>query len=162
MNMIWEPYLSYKLPQVTTEDCKNLERVVGHKLPEAYWEIVKLHQGQCPEPGTFIIPGTGAQEQVGVLLHIFSQSRVPAPRAQMYGVISQYKNMKRLYHPDVVPFSNDTGGNRVAFDFRSGTEPSVVFANHNFAGDYGLSFVAPNFTALLKMLALQGRATLFT
>lgn len=150
----WSRYLRYTFPVPTLEDRARLEQYIGHKLPEHYWELILEHQGEIPNPA-FVILNTGATERCGVFLHVFDPMSLTDPsalRVRNYAVFRRYASMRGDYPEDVVPFSDDTAGNYMAFDFRSGGEPSIVFVDHNVQGEAGLTPIAPNFEAFLNML----------
>lgn len=151
MSVNWIKYVKYDYPAPTQEDRKHFEDVVGQKMPQFYWNIIRNHQGDIPDPDFFIAPETNQQERFGVLLHIFEFDRIPNSIAKVYSVLSRYEFMCELYSSEIVPISNDTGGNNIALDFRFGPDPYVVFIDHNIEGDEGITLVAKNIGELFKM-----------
>jgi hypothetical protein len=150
----WSEYLNYKFPVPTADDRRRVEQHIGYKLPDRYWEIAKEHQGEIPIPDSIVLK-TGVMESCGVFLHVFDPDRLTDPAAAVaasYALVSSLRGMKRYYPRGIVPFSDDTGGNKMAFDFRTPGESSIVFVNHNVGGEDALTFVAPNFTAFLERL----------
>lgn len=148
----WKDYLGYAFPAPTAQDRQALEAAVGHRLPDAYWQLAATNQGKIPEPSGVPRPDGRPDEQFGVLLYALPIERMEQTEVFGYGVLVALDNLAALYPAGIVPFSDDTGGNNLAFDFRAGDEPAIVFVDHNVAGERGLTKIAPNFTALLEAL----------
>lgn len=148
----WKNYLDFDFPVPTTEDRRALEVEIGHTLPQSYWSVVSQHQGHIPDPDGVPRPDGRPDERVGVFLYVLSPDKLEDAEVFGYGVSVALGNMADLYPPGIVPFSDDTGGNNLAFDFRTGPDPAIVFVDHNVAGERGLTRVAPNFAALLALL----------
>lgn len=148
----WTDYLQYDFPTPTEDDRRALETEIGYALPQEYWDVVAEHQGHIPDPDGVPRGDGKPDERVGVLLYVVPTETMEDSEQFGYGVLVALENMASLYPEGIVPFSDDTGGNNLAFDFRTGPDPAIVFVDHNVAGEAGLTTVAPSFTALIEML----------
>jgi hypothetical protein len=149
----WKKYVNYDFQKPSIIDRNYIERLIGQKYPNEYWNLVEKYQGYIPDPDYFILKKTGREETFGVLLHVFEQSQLKKHISGIYSAIVRYGIFRGRYASEIIPFSDDTGGNQLAFDFRNKPNPSIVFVDHNLSGDDGLAFVANNFSELLDMLS---------
>ena len=150
----WTPYLRSDLPEATETDRARIEAEIGHRLPETYWALARLNQGRVPAPKYVPLEG-GGRANIGVFLYLVERERVTRPGERSYSLLSAFQGLQELYPAGIVPFSDDTGGNFMAFDYRgSAGEPAVVFVDHETPGEAGLIPAAKDFEAL--MAARQG------
>ena len=83
----------------------------------------------------------------GILLLVLNAERFQGKEASCYNAITGY------YPKRIVPFADDTGGNYWTFDFRANAaEPSMVFINHEVAGEEGVTRAADNFAAFMAAM----------
>ncbi len=148
----WKPKFDYSFPRPTAEDRASLEAQIGFTVPDAYWSVVADHQCQIPKPNGVPRPDGRPDEQFGYLLHVLQPEALKGTPYFGRGVLVALSNMAEFYPKGIVPFSDDTGGNNLAFDFRSSQEPPIVFVDHEVAGEAGLTQIAPSFAALLDTL----------
>jgi hypothetical protein len=150
----WTPYLRTKFPQPTDADRARLERLAGAALPDAYWRMVGLHQGEVLDT-ELELDGEGAIN-FGVLLLAVSP-QVVEKRNSSYCIEDCLDSMEDRYAAGLLPFADDTGGNYWAFDFRThATDPAVVFIDHELSGDDGVTPAADSFAAFMTMAAAPG------
>lgn len=69
-----------------------------------------------------------------MFLFLIERARVERPGERSDGVLSAVQALAGLCPAGIVPFSDDTGGNVMAFDHRGGAEPAVVFVDHETDG----------------------------
>ena len=89
---------------------------------------------------------------MGVLFH-FCEDKSKSS-FYSYNILENYLNRRHILPLQVIPFSEDPGGNSIAFDFRESLDaPSIVFVDHEAIGEANwISFIAANFTEFLNML----------
>lgn len=145
----WEDYLRVPFPLPGPADRTRLEALVGQRLPEAWWQLVVKHQGRIPEPD--VVPASGGgRVTFGLLLYALDPAVMG--RHASYSVAGTWAAWQGRLPAGLVPFSDDTGGNNLAFDFRGGGDPTVVFVDHETAERGDLLAVAPDFATLLASL----------
>ena len=144
----WTPYLRSDLPEATEADRARIEAAIGQRLPETYWALARLNQGRVPAP-KYVALENGGRANIGVFLYLIERERVTRPGERSLGLLGAFHGLRDLYPAGIVPFSDDTGGNFMAFDYRAGGEPAVVFVDHETAGEAGLVPAAPSFEALM-------------
>jgi len=136
-------------------DRKRLENYIKGRLPDSYWRLVCKHQGSILSV-TVEMP---RRERVnfGVLLLVNSMN--DERENYSYCVDFCFDGMQGYYPERILPFSDDTGGNYFAFDFRENPDvPSIAFVDHEIQGEGGIIHVASNFD--LFMAALIARKML--
>ena len=138
---MWESYTAQGVPPPDDRDRARIEAVIGGRLPDTYWALVVAHQGNIPEEGE------GDPPPIGVLLLANAPDSVEKD-GRGYCVEWCWERMRDHYPAGLLPFSDDTGGNVWAFDFRRDPEcPAVVFVDHEIAGEDGITPVAPDIAA---------------
>lgn len=138
-----------------------VERALSVTFPHLYLETVKKFNGGSPINNIF--DTDKSSERVFSNLLSFNLD-------SKYSILSDWEDNKERMPNGVIPFAVDPGGNYICFDYRSTTEPSVVFWNHeeNFVlnakdemeypevdAEYKLhdiEFVAPDFFEFLSIL----------
>lgn len=137
--ILWEDYTARNVPPPGDADRARIEVAIGGRLPDAYWALVVAHQGNIPEEGE------GDPPPIGVLLLANAPDSV-GKGAQSYCIERCWEAMRDYYPAGLLPFSDDTGGNVWAFDFRRDPDrPAVVFIDHEIEGEAGITPVAPDF-----------------
>lgn len=58
--MTWEDYIGENLAVPADTDRARLERMIGARLPDACWDLVRRHQGQALDAEAIEVPGQGA------------------------------------------------------------------------------------------------------
>ncbi|MGF3025693.1 SMI1/KNR4 family protein [Methylobacterium aquaticum] len=152
MSAEWIDYLDFAFPRPTGDDRRRIEETVGHRLPDAYWHDVETHQGHTRRPDRIVLDN-GRPERLGVYLYVVQPDRVEDEEARSYDLVSAFEDIRAAYPPGLVPFSDDTGGNRFAFDYRGGGKPGIVFVDHNVEGEAGVTPAAPDYETLIARLS---------
>lgn len=153
MILSWVDYLNYDFPAPTNEERDKIEQEIKQTLPTDYWDLVKYHQGHIPKPNQVILQNAKAtREMFGVLLYVVDSSRVTSKLVRGYSLLNAFDCMRNYYPTGIIPFADDTGGNYLAFDFRSSLEGAIVFVNHEIEGEKGLTLVASCFSKLIDSL----------
>lgn len=139
--LLWEAYTAQDVPPSDDRDRTRIEAAIGGRLPDAYWALVVAHQGNIPEESE------GDPPPIGVLLLANAPDSVEKDE-RSYCIEWCWEAMRDRYPAGLLPFSDDTGGNVWAFDFRRDPErPAVVFIDHEIEGEDGITPVAPDFAA---------------
>lgn len=142
---MWQDYIGEDLPAPGDIDRARIEKVIGGRLPDAYWELLRVHQGQVLDAGAIPVPGAG-DVIFGVLL--LGLSPMMVGEDDSYSMESCWNAMRDHYPAGLLPFADDTGGNYWAFDFRLTRDPpAIVFIDHEIEGDDGVIAVAPDFAS---------------
>lgn len=150
----WEPYLRTAIPLPTGEDRARLEQLAGAALPEAYWRMVGLHQGEVLD-AELELDGEGAIN-FGVLLLALSPQALDQ-QSSTYCVEYCFESMEDRYPVGLFPFADDTGGNYWAFDFRTNiADPAIVFIDHEKLGDEGVTPASGSFAAFMAWAGAPG------
>ncbi|KQM81648.1 hypothetical protein ASE67_17020 [Sphingomonas sp. Leaf23] len=137
--LLWRAYVADDVPPPDDRDRARIEAAIGGRLPDAYWALVVAHQGKVPEGGE------GDPPPIGVLLLANAPDRV-GDGDRSYCIEECWRAMRDYYPAGLLPFSDDTGGDVWAFDFRLDPErPAVVFIDHEIEGEAGITPVAPDF-----------------
>ncbi|WP_338664472.1 SMI1/KNR4 family protein [Pararoseomonas sp. SCSIO 73927] len=144
----WTPYLRSDFPEAGDEDRARIEAETGHRLPEDYWRLARANQGRVPDPEYVRLEG-GGRARIGVFLFLIERERVTRTGERSYGLLSAFRGAQEMYPAGIVPFSDDTGGNFMAFDYRGGGEPAIVFLDHETEGEAGITRVAPDFGTMM-------------
>ena len=157
MNTLWQ--------DVEKIDNKASRTIVEHKLgivfPHLYLETIKKFNGGSPVNNVFDTEKT--HERVFSNLLSFNLEGTTS-------ILTVWEDNKERMPNGLIPFATDPGGNYICFDYRSTTEPSVIFWNHeeNFVINaeneleypevdaeyklHGIEFVAPDFFEFLSIL----------
>jgi hypothetical protein len=138
-----------------------VERMLDVVFPHLYLETIKKFNAGSPVNNVFDTEKTS--ERVFSNLLSFNLDKDTS-------ILTIWEDNKERMPNGIIPFATDPGGNYICFDYRSTTEPSVVFWNHeeNFVinaedeleypevdAEYKLhdiEFVAPNFFEFLSIL----------
>jgi hypothetical protein len=126
---------------------------LGVSFPTSYRQVVAVHQGMRPEPDLFDFEEDGevTESVMGPLFHLLD-SDDPGDLPD-YHIVANYRLKQQALPPHIIPFSQDPGGNAIAFDYREpGGEPPVVFVDHEAADDNCIWPVAGTFSDLLDHL----------
>jgi len=146
---MWESYVYDIHHRPSRLDRNRIERAIQGRLPDSYWNLVCEHQGSTLE-ATLEICGQG-EVNFGVLLLVASPD--DEEDNYYYCVETCLENMRGYYPDGILPFADDTGGNYWAFDFRDAlNEPSIVFIDHEVAGEEGIIHVADSFDFFMAKL----------
>jgi cell wall assembly regulator SMI1 len=150
----WQPYLWERSRPASPADIERVEAGLGVRFPEDYRRAVMEHQGEAPHPNLFdfVEEGKKTTTVMGPLFHFAEDAGDES--LDSYNVLESYRARGNILPEGVIPFSEDPGGNPIAFDFRrSADSPPVVFVNHEAAGgDEGVWTVAASFSELLDKL----------
>jgi hypothetical protein len=122
-------------------------------FPPSYRQVVAEHQGMQPEPDLFdfVEDGEPTESVMGPLFH-FLDGDDPSDLPD-YHIVANYRLKRQALPARVIPFSQDPGGNAIAFDYRDhASEPAVVFVDHESDDDEGIWPVAATFSDLLELL----------
>jgi cell wall assembly regulator SMI1 len=149
----WQPYLWEQPRPASPFDIARVEASLGVRFPEDYRRAVMEHQGEVPHPNLFdfVEEGRKTTTVMGFLLHFLGDA---GEEERDYHILENYRARRNILPSGVVPFSQDPGGNPIAFDFRrSASRPTVVFVNHEAAGEGERVWpVAATFSELLGKL----------
>ncbi len=144
---VWTLYLRLAPSRPTDGDRARLEGLAGASLPDAYWAVACEHQGQVLAGGRIEVPGQGLCG-FGVLLLVLPRAQVD--RYGSYLVEACLGGMQPYYPAGLFPFADDTGGNFWALDLRADpASPTVVFIDHETAGEAGLTRAGDSFDAFM-------------
>lgn len=150
----WQNYLSKTFDQPTELDRARIERRIGYRLPESYWQLVVREQGRSPQEASIDLPVEG-EVMFGILLLVLAGDRLQVEAS--YSVERSLDNMQDFYPNGIVPFADDTGGNYWAFDFRRNpATPSIVFVDHEIDGEDGLTRAAGSFDDFIARMGIAG------
>lgn len=146
----WRPTLWPTNHPADSDEVDAVADALGIVFPDDYRALVVSHQGESPEPNLFdyVEHGRATTGAMGVLFHFSPDEADP--------VVAGYHILRK--RPDwlpgyLLPFSEDPGGNFIAFDFRPDGQPPVVFVDHEADDEDRLvSFVAPSVETLVAML----------
>ncbi len=138
-----------------------VESKLGVVFPHLYLETIKKFNGGSPVNNVFDTEKTSERVFSSLLSFNLEEST---------SILAIWEDTKERMPNGIIPFATDPGGNYICFDYRSTTEPSVVFWNHeeNFVinakdeldypevdAEYKLhdiEFVAPDFFEFLSIL----------
>jgi hypothetical protein len=129
------------------------EHDLGIAFPRSYCLVAAEHQGMQPKPDRFDFVEDGEQTEsvMGPLFH-FLDTDDPNDLPD-YHIVANYRLKRKALPAQVIPFSQDPGGNAIAFDYRKpGAEPPVVFVDHEADDDNCVWPVAATFSQLLDEL----------
>src|SRR5205814_2145735 len=132
---------------------QQVETALQVRFPEDYREVVRQHQGEAPRQSLFdfLEHGQETTSVMGALFHFLDEAS--ASGFYSYNLLQNYNNRRHLLPEGVIPFSEDSGGNSIAFDFRHSPDaPSVVFVNHEATeAEEQVLPIAPDFRAFLNL-----------
>lgn len=138
----------------TLSDVERVETALGINFPDDYRTIVMLHQGEIPQQNLFDLIENNEKTilVMGVLFHFLEDKSESG--FYSYNILETYLTRQHLLPPQVIPFSEDPGGNYIAFDFSKTPDiPTIVFVDHEAVGEENwVSYVAANFTEFLSLL----------
>lgn len=132
--------------QLSREDVSKAEEALCISFPADYVDCVLLKNGGQPVPDTFDFGGK--QEAV-------FNSLIDLNIRENRNVLEVHNRLKERLPDNVIPFADDPFGNYLCFDYRAGSEPSIVFWDHEESRGSGSSevrFVSNSFSELLDML----------
>lgn len=140
--VIW----NFSKGRLTTQEIGYVEDKLGIKFPLDYVEVVSTYNGGFPEPDTFIVDSR--EEMINNLINL----KVAAD----YNIFQMIEAVSDRLDVGLVLFGRDAGGNLICFDYRSGNDPTIVFWDHEIAGngerDKAISFICNTFTEFLNKL----------
>lgn len=149
----WQPYLWERPRPARPEDIDRVEAELGVRFPEDYRAVLLAHQGEVPRPELFDFEENcrTTTTVMGPLFHVLEGADTTAAS---YNIVESYRLRQDSLPPGIVPFSEDPGGNPIAFDFRRSAEaPTVVFVNHEAVGEAEYIWpVAGSFTEFLGLM----------
>lgn len=132
-------------------EIRNVEQLLGVKLPDDYIQCALINHGGYPTPDTFDLPGRPQAVFSHLLDYFHTQAKNKNP-----SILQVYTSIQNRLPAGIVPFAADPFGNFVCFDFRKqATPPTVVFWDHEVAfhdREKALSFVCNSFSELLSKL----------
>ncbi|MDB9317606.1 SMI1/KNR4 family protein [Nodularia spumigena] len=150
----WQSYLWEQSRPATLSDIERIETALRIHFPNDYRDVVMQHQGEIPQQNLFDFIENNDQTilVMGVLFHFLEDKSESG--FYTYNILENYKNRRHLLPPQVIPFSEDPGGNCIAFDFRKTPDaPTIVFVDHEAVGEANwISYIAANFTEFLSLL----------
>jgi cell wall assembly regulator SMI1 len=150
----WNSYLWQESRPAILRDIEHIETALGIHFPDDYRKVVMLHQGEIPQQNLFNFVENNEKTilVMSVLFHFLEDKSESG--FYSYNVLENYHNRRHLLPPLVIPFSEDPGGNQIAFDFRKTPDaPTIVFVDHEEVGETNwVSCIASNFTEFLSML----------
>jgi cell wall assembly regulator SMI1 len=152
-SLTWRPYLWQDDRPADPAAISNAEKAIGFRFPQDYRSVVAEHQGKTPWPNAFDFGG--AEERNTTAMNgLFHFLKVDDPRLRGYHLLQNFRERSATLPPGIVPFSEDAGGNAIAFDFRTSAEaPAVVLVDHERMGQAGwIQPVADSFTEFLNLL----------
>lgn len=126
-----------------------VERDLGYKLPNDYREFAKRFSGGSPNETDFEF----SDDEVGT----FHASASEFFNLHVNDDRNVVRWMKRteFFPADLVPIAGDGGGNYVCLDYRSASNPIVVFWHNGRRGMTNeTSFVAKTFSEFIELLHL--------
>lgn len=106
-------------PRATIEEIGAAERKLGLKLSGGYRRFLERFGWLAAGPIEIYGVGAGVPKHMSLVEIALSERTEMRPRLQ----------------PNLVPVMNDGGGNLYCIDTTSGTEPVVVFWDHNLHSD---------------------------
>ncbi|MBV9070687.1 MAG: SMI1/KNR4 family protein [Acidobacteria bacterium] len=125
-----------------------VEQQLGIRFPASYKEAVLACHGGSPLRGTFDVP----DEEIGLIttglgmLLTFNEDDAES-------VVDTHRVLADRLPASVIPFAIEGGSDYIAFDYRSGNEPAVVYWSHEKEAADAITRLARNFdefTALLR------------
>jgi hypothetical protein len=123
----------------------NVETAFGVKFPKDYVEIIMKNDGGYPKPNRFNLNGN---EEVFNNLLSFDEE-------DSSNMIATYNDVKDRLVEKVIPFAEDPFGNLICFDYRTNSQPTIVFWEHEKAfndKESAMSYLCDSFTELLLIL----------
>ncbi|MFH7026390.1 MAG: SMI1/KNR4 family protein [Heteroscytonema crispum UTEX LB 1556] len=156
----WKSYLWEQSRPATLSGIKHAESVLGISFPDDYISVVMQHQGKIPKQALFDLIQNNHKTVLvmGVLLHFIEDKSDSG--FYSYNILENYRNRRHLLPPQVIPFSEDPGGNMIAFDFRETPgAPSIVFVDHEAVGEAEwVLYIAASFKEFLSKLYEEASA----
>jgi hypothetical protein len=126
------------------------ELLLGVRFPKAYRDVLANHHDASGD-AEFSVPGTKHGAVIGHWL-----SLGPWDAESVWSFLSAWP--EHQLPRSIVPFGQDGGGNCICFDYRSNSEPSVVFWYHELAGTDGLVTIASTFEEFAGLLRTPAEA----
>ncbi len=124
------------------------ETQLGVTFPQDFRLIVSGYDGAQPKPNRFRYwdPNLGSEvgDSIGPLLSLRTD------RAENLFVVLTW--LSDQLPENVIPIADDGGGNFLSLDYRGGSEPRVVFWDHERDGEDAVIPLAASFSAFLAML----------
>jgi hypothetical protein len=149
----WVPGLWDKERPIQPDAIEGAEQALGIAFPKSYCLVAAEHQGMQPQPDRFDFVEDGEQTEsvMGPLFH-FLDTDDPNDLPD-YHIVANYRLKRQALPAQVIPFSQDPGGNAIAFDYRKAdAEPPVVFVDHEADDDNCVWPIAATFSELLEQL----------
>lgn len=149
--LTWRPYLWDTPRPAPPHEIARAEAALGIHFPADYRRIVAVHQGEVPDPNLFDFTEDGRRTTsvMGPLFHFAADEAGPA---RSYHLLASLELRRDWLPPRVIPFSEDSGGNPIAFDFRhSASAPPIVFVDHESGGS-AVWPIAASFSEFLGLL----------
>jgi hypothetical protein len=140
-------------PAVTSDIVHRVEQEIGYRLPEAYIELAKLHNGGYVTRGAHAIPSETGRERRYLLIDRIASIGY-AKRDSLCGHMGSRFWQDTWGYPDIgVYFGVADGHEIVCLDYRvcgPQGEPTVVLVEQEY--DYRVTEVAPSFQAFIMGL----------
>ena len=138
-------WLCVKKLEDLDEKIKQVENTFAIKFPSDFKKCVKDCNAGYPKPGCFYIGFKG--ETFNNLLTFDLDSE--------YSILKIFSTLKSRLVEKVFPFARDPFGNYICFDYRSGSNPTIVFWEHETASIDKVSAITKvcnSYSELLDML----------
>jgi hypothetical protein len=137
---------------VGTEVLNALEKIIGYRLPADVADFAKQNSGATnPEECEFVALDSAGREYIsnfGGLLAFEGEGQ-----ESILGILRELRVDDQL-PPSVIPIINTGFGDYVCLDYRSGSEPQIVYFAHERSGEDSLFFIAQTFTQFLEILTI--------
>jgi hypothetical protein len=144
--LIWEEDSGSALKN--EEVLRAVEERLGHPFPDSFIAVIKLKNGAYFSKQDFSVetPDGIEEKSVATLLNLEGSSD------EAESMLGMWTTLQEEYGIDhaIVPFAMDGGGNLTCLDFSSGSEPSVVYWQHD--AEWPPLQIARNFSSFLDLL----------
>ncbi|MVP01147.1 SMI1/KNR4 family protein [Paenibacillus lutrae] len=155
LKIYFPQFLSGMNEGASEEDIQELETRTGFRLPEAFKQLLRIHNGEKEYRGIFM--GLGFLSTQEMLRNWNSYRELTD---EVWGSVLSFESGKiqeYAYHPGWLPIADDGGGNYLGIDFAPG-ESGISGQIINYGSDETELFViADSFGELLDVILEQFR-----
>ncbi|WP_408004415.1 SMI1/KNR4 family protein [Pseudomonas schmalbachii] len=120
------------------------ESLLGVRFPASYRSVLVIHHNSYGDADI----GNPDSTRGACIGHWLSLK--PWDSESIWSSLATWSE-HQLPH-SIIPFGSDGGGNYICFDYRSNSEPTVVFWYHELSGTDGVVPIAQTFDDFVRLL----------